>query len=189
MFYDFLNETSDEALLKKLGFEPLRLNTFVISAKNVPDFKKIMSKAPAADLVILNRPDDKVLKVAIDNCSVDAIDGFVNYPLILKMAERNIALIVNFNELLNATYRPKVLYLMQKTVRLAKKYKTPIIIVSGAKNRFELRSASELIAFAEVLGLSAGDAKKALYIHQEKLLEKIKLIKSGKYVRPGVKII
>jgi RNase P/RNase MRP subunit p30 len=78
---------------------------------------------------------------------------------------------------------------MKQSVKLAKKYKTPIVIVSGAKNKWELRGTGELIAFGEELGLQRNEAKAALFCFQDKLWKRQELKKSGQYIMPGVELV
>jgi RNase P/RNase MRP subunit p30 len=188
MYYDFWT-VKEEELLKRLGFQPVNLAVAVIAPKNADELKYLAEKNKTADFIVLHKPNEKVLKVAVDNCNIDATDEFVKYPLIKKMAERNIAVLINFNELLKAFNLQKTLYLMSRTVKLAKRHKTPIIISSGAQTKWELRSASDLIGFCEVIGMTAGEAKKTLYDHQERVLNRKELKKTGKWVSPGVRVV
>lgn len=186
MYYDVL-AVQDKEFLKKLGFSPLELNISVLMPKTVDELKVLAKKK--SDFIVLKNPNEKILKAAIDKCLIDAVDSFVKYPFIKKMAERNVAVVINFNSLLNARNIQKTIHLLSKTVKLAKKYKTPIIVTSGAENKWDLRSVSELIALCEVLGITAGEAKKTLHLHQEKILERKRLKKEGKWVSPEVKVV
>jgi len=191
MYYDFWNEANDSKLLEKFGFTPIDLKLAVISAKTVNEVKNLTEKNKDAEFIVLHKPNEKVLKAAVQECSIDATDAFVEYPLIMKLAERNIAVLLNFNESLNAdaTKFPKLFYLMSRTVRLARKYKVPIIIASGASDKYSQRSVSELIAFGENLGMTAGEAKESLFKHQNKILERNKLKKAGKWIISGVQVV
>ncbi len=199
MFWDFWVEEFDEKILQKLGFEGACvfkeakskkikiLRGEKIIAKNGNELKqKTKSKA---DFLLLVKPKEKIQRIAIKRCLVDGINAFVKYPLIKEMAERNIAVVISFNDLLNSKEPQKTIAKMKQTIKLAKKYKTPIIIVSGAKTKWELRGTSELIAFGEILGLKRNEAKKALYVFQNKICERQQLKKKGKYVMPGVRIV
>lgn len=191
MYYDILNSTEDNELLKRLGFESIQLKATVISPKTVPELRKIISKHKDDEFILLHKPNEKVLRAAVQECSIDATDAFVEYPLIKKLAERRIAVLLNFNEMINAEFPKisKLLYLMSRTVGLAKKNRVPLMITSGAKSKYEMRSASELMAFGENLKMTAGEAKNALYVHQEKILERNKLKKAGKWVISGVEVV
>ncbi len=200
MFWDFWIEEFDEKILINLDFKGIctfkkiesnKIEVLIgekINAKNTNDLKNKVKKS-TANFLILENKEEKLQRIAIKTCSVDAIKAYVDYPAIKEMAEKNVALLICFSDFLNSKDKSRTLYLMQKSVALAKKYKTPIIIASGAKNKWELRSPSELIAFGEMLGLEKNQSKKALYDFQNKIYERETLKKQNKYVQPGVKII
>jgi RNase P/RNase MRP subunit p30 len=205
MFYDFWIENFDDEtkkLLKRFGFSGACLfgtqnvsDSFIMLGKSIKNksnettFPKAPEVPSAADFLVLWNNDEKVQRAAIKSNSVDGIRAFVKYPAVKEMAEKRIALVICFSDLLNAYDQKKMLFLMRRSVGLAKKYKTPIVIASGAKDNSELRAVSELVALGEVLGLNAGDAKKALGWFQEKLLERAKLKREGRYISLGVTVI
>ena len=184
MFYDFYIEELDEKLLKDLGFS----GACVFGKSKSAKLKLIQgSKYPKkADFIVLESGDEKKQRAAIRRVAIDAIHGFIKYPAIKEMSNANIAVLVSFNDLLNSKDLPKTLHLMKRTIKLAKKYKTPIIIVSGATNKWEYRAASDLIGFGQVIGLSTKAAKEALFKFQDKIFKRTKLKKAGKYIAPGV---
>jgi len=191
MYYDFLNEANEPKLLERLGFTPIDIKLAVLAPKTVGETKGLTEKSKDADFILLHKPNEKVLKAAVQDCSIDATDTFVEYPLIMKLAERNIAVLLNFNELLNADPArfPKLIYLMSRTVKLCRKYKVPVMIASGASDKYSQRSVSELIAFGENLGMTAGEAKETLYKHQTKIIERNRLKKAGKWIISGVQVV
>lgn len=191
MYYDFLNKAGDDKSLEKLGFTPISLNVAVLAPKNVNETKSLAEKNKDTDFILLHKPSEAVLKSAVQECSIDATDAFVEYPLIMKLAERNIAVILNFNELLSSDLAKfsKMFYLMSRTVKLCRKYKVPVMITSGASDKYEQRSVSELIAFGENLGMTAGEAKASLFEHQTKILERNRLKKAGKWIISGVQVV
>ena len=182
MFWDFWVEEFDEKLLLNLGFKGACvfgnakgkaieiLKGEKIHAKSVKELKK--KPASKADFVLLVHPNEKIQKVAIKGCLVDGINAFVKYPLIRDMSEKNISLVISFNDLLNSNEPQKTLALMKRTVKLAKKYSTPIVVASGAKTKWDLRGTSELVAFGELLGLQRNAAKDALFKFQEKIAKR-----------------
>jgi RNase P/RNase MRP subunit p30 len=162
MFWDFWTEEFDEKILIKLGFSGACVfcsaqnkKMKILNGEKITDLKKIKD----SDFLLLVRPNENIQKIAIKQCLVDGINSFVKYPLIKDMAEKGIALVVSFNDLLNSGDKQKTIALMKQSVKLAKRYKTPIVIVSGAKNKWELRGTGELIAFGELLGLQRNEAK------------------------------
>ena len=163
MYWDFWIEEFDEKFLQKFGFEGVCvfgeakgkkikvLKGKKIIAKNVNELKKAIKVK--ADFLLLVKPKEKIQRTAIRKYLVDGINAFVKYPLIKEMAEKNIAVVMAFSDLLNSKEPQKTIAKMRYTIKLAKKYKTPIVIASGARTKWELRGTSELIAFGEALGL------------------------------------
>ena len=171
MFWDFWVEEFDEKILAELGFggacvfdDSKSSKLVLLKGEKISARKEREIKTGETDFSILVRPDEKIQRIAAKRCLVDGINSFVRYPAIKEMAEKNIALVVSFNDLLNSREPHKIIGLLRNSVKLAKKYKTPIVIVSGAKNKWELRSASELIAFGEVLGLSPGHGTQLFFL-------------------------
>lgn len=197
MFWDFWIEEFDEKILLKLGFKGVCLfgngeskkikilKGEKIYAKNGNELKIKCRKSNANFLLLIN-PNKNVQRVAIRKCLVDGIFGEVGYPLIKEMSKRKISLVLPIRKLMNST---SAISSLSESIYLAKKYKVPIVIVSGAKSKWEIRGPSELIAFGEVFGLRRDEAKKALYEFQDKIWEREELKKEGRYVMPGVKIV
>ncbi|MEK6934700.1 MAG: RNase P subunit p30 family protein [Nanoarchaeota archaeon] len=83
--------------------------------------------------------------------------------VLCKLAKKNdIAIGFNFNDVLISKNKWLILGKMMQNVRLCRKYKVKMIILSGAKNKNELRAAKDLSSFGNVLGMTPGEVKKAL---------------------------
>jgi ribonuclease P/MRP protein subunit RPP1 len=80
------------------------------------------------------------------------------------MAERGIAIELNFSGLLNSYGfgRAQVLGRMRQNIMLARKYGAPLIITSGALDVFGLRTPQDLLSVCLSIGMDAGHAKKVL---------------------------
>jgi len=72
---------------------------------------------------------------------------------------------------------------------LAKKFKAPIIICSGAINHFEMRDPYCLISLATQLGLELKEAKDAITKVPEGIIEEIKRRRDERWIMPGVEIV
>ena len=80
--------------------------------------------------------------------------------VLCSIANRNgIAIGFSFNEILNAKSRYKTLGRMMQNIRLCRKYKVNIVFATFAKNKWELRSKSDLESFAKVLGMNGKESK------------------------------
>ncbi len=172
---------------------------------NPSSIKELISRCDKfvkADYLALDCRDYEILRYAVDNALVDAIahvelGSKKNHPLMVNSgfdhilarlcADRKVSFVVCFRDLLNSNDkdRSSLIARMRQNILLCKKYKSPIIISSGAKRLDEMRSVDNLLAFGEFLGLSSQHAKKALSFVPEKILER----KRGGYIRPGVMVV
>lgn len=83
--------------------------------------------------------------------------------VLCKLAKKNdVAIGFNFNDVLNGRNRGLIIGRMMQNVRLCRKYKNKMIIISGANNIDELKAAKDMVSFGIVLGMTPGEAKKAL---------------------------
>lgn len=179
MFWDFWVEALDEKLLKELGFS----GACVFGEAKAKELKVLKGQK---DFTVLVSNDEKAQQLAAKRSSVDAIAGFIEDKVLREMAQRNIALLVKFSDLLDSKNKARTFYYTTKTVKLARKIRTPIVVCSGAKDKWQLRSVSELVGFGEALGLTAKEAKEALFKFQEKVWKRQELKRTGRYISLGV---
>lgn len=92
------------------------------------------------------------------------------------MSERFIAIEINFSEVLNSNSitRSRVLGRMKQNLVLAKKYKVPVVITSGAKDVWGLRAPRELISFGISLGMNEDYARACVGETPELIIKKAK---------------
>jgi len=96
----------------------------------------------------------------------------------------------NFNAILNTKgmLRSQLLGRMKQNVKLCRKYKVEMALASFAANPFELKAEKDLQAFGETLGMTPGEAKKAVKAVEERIkLNKRK--KKGESVIEGIEHI
>lgn len=88
-------------------------------------------------------------------------------------AENRIALELGFREIRCTTgyVRARILYYLQKTISLAKKYHAPLIITSGACCEEDVVSPRQLVAFGKIAGLTYPEAKASIYAIPKMVLE------------------
>ena len=86
--------------------------------------------------------------------------------VILNLAHKNqVAIGFNFNTLLGCRdnfERALLMGRMKQNVRFCRKYKVKIVVASFAKNKYEMRDARDLLAFARALGMTGKEATEAL---------------------------
>ncbi|RKX57004.1 MAG: hypothetical protein DRP29_08930, partial [Thermodesulfobacteriota bacterium] len=91
----------------------------------------------------------KALVDGIMSCEKHGKMDRINYPdsgmddvLAKEMAKNNVALIINARDFIEAEDRAKILERMMFNIKLAKKFKTPIMVISGAKKEIQLKHPS-----------------------------------------------
>ena len=97
--------------------------------------------------------------------------------MLAKLAEKNdVAIGFGFSFVLNANgiERGKIIGRMKQNVRICRKSKTKIVVCSYANNVKEMRGAKDLLAFARVIGMTPGEAKKSL--NWKKREKKVKVL-------------
>ena len=135
------------------------------------------------DFKIIEGGDDDKNRKALENRNTDILlspektrnkdfmhsrDSGLNQVL-CKIAKKNeIAIGFNFNEVLISKNRHLILGKMMQNVKLCRKYKVNMIIISGANDEMEMKMPKDLISFGKTIGKTAEEAKKALNFKKEK---------------------
>jgi len=171
-----------------LGFE----------ARNTRELAKLIDIRRKFDVLLVRGGDLKLNRLACETPEVDILthpeyerfDSGLNHVLVKEAAKNNVAIEVNFREILitSKNTRSRVLFNMSYNIKLAKKYHAPIILCSGAISHFELKSPECLISIANQLGLEMNEAKTTVSKVPEKILNQAKERKSEKFIMPGVRI-
>lgn len=177
MYFDFIEfapNKKEVELIKKLGFSGIciinkknnikgikTLYGIKISQKNEKELKNIKLKT---DLIILD--NEKLNRIAVEKALVDIVLGKIDYVTAKFARKTHVSIGFQVNEKIND--------LLLK-MKVCKKYKCPIAILTLAKNIWEMKSSSELIGFGEALGLRKDKAKQALKL-PEKFIERKKSV-------------
>lgn len=172
-----------------LGFE----------ARNEKELMKLVERRTKFDVLLVHGGDLRLNRIACGTPEVDILthpefnrnDSGLNHVLLKSAAKNNVAIEINFRQVLIASKktRSKILSNIEKNVRLAKKLKAPLIICSGAISHWELRDPKVLNSFAMQLGLDLKNAENSLSKVPQEILERSKERRSEKWIMPGVKIV
>lgn len=172
-----------------LGFE----------ARNTQELRRLAEMRRMFDVLLAHGGDIAMNRAAVETREVDILthpehgryDGGMNHVM-MKLAEANgVAVEVNFREILtsNKKTRSRVLENMRDNVALARKYKAPIILCSGAVSHSELRDPLVMTSMAQLLGMAPAEAKTALSDTPQSIFEKARKRKDGSWVMPGVEAV
>lgn len=105
------------------------------------------------------------------------------------MRERDIALMIDFSELLDARSKSKVIRVISKNVLLARKYKIPIVMASGAITRFGIRSPRDLACVATLFGLRVTEVKRTVVDNPQQLVRKARDRKDPNVILKGLRVV
>ncbi len=140
----------------------------IIEAKDIKELKNKM-KSLKNKVVFLSSINYKLNRFAVEN---KLVNGLINIELHPKqdfthfrraglddvlakfMKEKDVAYVVNFNLLLNPPKnfeRCLILGRMMQNIKIANTNKTRIIVTSGAKDMFELKSKAVLKSFIKII--------------------------------------
>jgi ribonuclease P/MRP protein subunit RPP1 len=172
-----------------LGFE----------ARTVKELKFLSKIRRKFDILLARGGDLKLNREACETPEVDILthpeyerlDSGLDHVSAKLAAKNNVAIEVNFREILisSKATRSKILANIQNNIKLAKKFKAPIILCSGALSHFELKDPYVMVSFATQLGLELKEAKEAISKIPEKIIKQALERKSEKWILPGVKIV
>ncbi len=180
---------------KKIG-----INVFLgFEAQNENDLKKLIERRKKFDVLLVHGGDLKLNRMACETPQVDVLthpelnrnDSGLNHILVKEAAKNNVAIEINFREILIASKksRSKVLQNISTNIMLAKKYKVPVIISSGAVSHYELRDPQILVSFATQFGFDLKEAENSLSKTPDEILKSSKERKNEKWIMPGVSVI
>ena len=202
----FAEYFQNENQLKKLKEEIARVERKVgmeiylgFEAKNPKELSKLVERRRMFDILLVQGGDLTMNRLAGETPQVDILthpennrnDSGLNQVLIKFAAENNVAIEINFREILLASKRTRnsIMRYVSNNVRLAKKFHAPIILCSGAISHWELRDPQVMISMANQLGLELNETKDSISEIPEKIIKQSKERKSEKWIMPGVKVM
>ena len=189
-----LREKASE-ISKKIG-----IDIFIgMEARTIDQLKKLASMRREYDVLLVRGSDLNLNRRAVEIKEVDVLthpefnrkDSGFNHTMAKLAAKNNVAIEINFREILlsSKNTRSHIMHKISENVKLCKKYKTPVIICSGAVSHWQLRDPKILVSMGCLLGLELNEAKKAISEVPEGIMKMIKKRQSRKWIRPGVKVV
>ena len=180
---------------KKIG-----IDIFIgLEATTLEELKKLINVRRDYDLLLVRGTNLNLNRKAVQTKEVDILthpeynrkDSGLNHIMTKLAAKNKVAVEINFREILQSSKntRSHIMHHIQENVKLCKKYKTPIIISSGAVSHWQLKDPKILISMGCLVGLELNEAKKALSKTPEDMIKMIKERRDKRWVRPGVKVV
>lgn len=171
-----LNGHKEQSKTYKNSDIPGKSSTFEgveIRAKNQDDLKrKIKQFRKKNDVLLVHGGDLKINRAAVEDPRVDVLahpyhgrrDSGFNHVLAKKAAENNVAVEINLGYLLrNRNHRRlKVLSQFRELVKLKSKFGFSLVITTGARSLYDLRSPRDLMALSNCFGMDKETSFSAL---------------------------
>ncbi|MEM5791110.1 MAG: RNase P subunit p30 family protein [Candidatus Aenigmatarchaeota archaeon] len=188
-------KTEIERVEKEIGIEIF----LGFEARNLRELINLIKRRKGFDVLLVRGGNLKLNRIACETPEVDILthpeyqrqDPGLDHISFKLAAKNKVAVEMNFREILFSTKKTRSLILknMAQNLRLAKKYKAPIIICSGAISHWELRAPECLISMACQLGLELKEAKDAISKTPQEIIKLIEERRDESWVFPGVKVI
>ena len=156
------------------------------------------------DMALVEGGDESVNRMASECWEVDVLahserntnkdfmhqrNSGIDHIMARFMKERGIAIEISFTEVLNSSgnSRARILGRMRQNVMLARKYGTPLVLTSGARDKWGLRAPGELMAFGKCLGMTELEARDA--VSPAALLKKVSDRKNPNVILKGLEVL
>ncbi len=156
--------------------------------------KHVASVRKAADVVVVCGGTPELNRAAVETPETDILVGHaingrcgINHVLARLAKKNNVAICFDFNQLM-CSYRLgriQEFSAMSEAARAVRRFGAPFVLASGARDPWDMRSPSELIAMGRLLGFTDADAKRGL---SGQMVRENRKRLSGKWVMPGVEI-
>ncbi len=171
-----------------------------IQPKSQNDLGRLVSKIrEQVQVLIAHGGDYNINRAACQNSKVDILahpelgrtDNGLDEFCLAQARENNVAIQVNFREILEGYRKPRVFILshIAENIRLAREMKATVITCSAAQSIWDIRDPRALASIASVLGKDLGDAINTVSEIPEKIVEANKAKLSGKAPVKGVEIV
>ena len=101
--------------------------------------------------------------------------------------KNNVAIGLDLNQLMSSYRLGRIqeFSAMAEAARVARRFRAPITLTSGARDPWDMRSPSELIAMGRLLGFTEAEARQGL---SDRTVRENRKRLSGKWIMPGVEI-
>jgi len=180
--------------------QKVRIEVFLgFEARSPKELQILREKRRRFDVLLARGSDLRMNREAVETPEVDILthpefgrqDSGLNHVMMKLAKKNNVAIELNFRNILleSKNSRSKLLAKIQNNIKLAKKFKTPIILCSGAVSHFEMRDPQIMISMASQLGLDIKEAKDSLSKIPEKILKQAVERKNDSWILPGVKVV
>jgi len=158
------------------------VKVLAIKTSNPEEFDRLVRKSRnRCEVIMIYGGDYEINRLACESSYVDILsrpeygrkDSGLDHICIKSAQENNVAIEINFREIMESFKRQRVYVLsaLRENIRLCRNYGTPIVTTSGALSKWDMRSGRELASIAHVLGIDLGDAINTVSLIPEQIVK------------------
>ena len=165
------------------------------SSQGPHDMKKtVLSVRKHAEIIVVRGGTDELNRQAVETPEIDILLNHdvngrsgINHVLAKLARENNVAIGFDMNQLMTSYRLGRIQEFssMIGSAQAVRKYNAPFVLTSGARDAWDMRSASELLALGSQLGFTEAQSRKGL---SDSMVRENKKRLSGKWVMPGVEV-
>ena len=170
-----------------------------IRPNNKKEFKRlIQTYRENFDYLVAHGGSAEINKLAVKDERIDILahssinyrDSGINVALAKEAEKNGVAIEINLRDIIcsRRVERVNALRRIKTKIMLKRKYGFDLIVVSGAKSRYELRSPRQVYELLKLLGLNDDEIEDATYNVPCIILEHNKERKDKRNIMPGVKV-
>jgi len=166
-----------------------------VRTEKAPQLRKEIKKVRrSAEVIIVRGGTEELNRQALETPEADILINHslgrmpgINHVLARLAKKNNVAIALDLNRVMmsNRLGRAKEFSMLADTAKLIRRFSSPFVLTCGAFSPWDLRSRSELTAFAKQLGFSEAQAKIGM---TDSIVKENRLRLSGKWVMPGVDV-
>ena len=146
--------------------------TLEIKSNNVSEIRKLVKRfRKKSSCISVVGGDLKINRAVLENVQIDVLsqpylkryDAGINHVLAKEAVRNNVAIELSFRDVLKSylAHRSKVLSNFNDIYTLYRKYDFPLVLSSGAKSVFDLRTVNDFRAFFIQTGLHEEEVEKS----------------------------
>lgn len=146
--------------------------TLEIKSNNVSEIRKLVKRfRKKSSCISVVGEDLKINRAVLENVQIDVLsrpylkryDAGINHVLAKEAVRNNVAIELSFKDVLKSylAHRSKVLSNFNDIYTLYRKYDFPLVLSSGAKSVFDLRTLQDFRAFFIQTGLHEEEVEKS----------------------------
>ena len=152
MFCDVISADKDKEFIDfsfRLGYSKLFSKTELNIVYGINDLvNRNAVENPKVDILLDCHKSNKKIKL-------NTIESGFNQVLAKLAFKNKVALGFSFNSLFNSDDYPK----LRQNIKLCRKYKVPIVCLSLANNKYEMRAVNDMMSLLKIIGMTPGEAR------------------------------